>query len=93
VITMMIFIQHNNDIHDPVSALLRFLEILSGIDWATSQITAMGIQLKSDKNLSSSVADEKVSRTNLFRSIQKVFLFFLSSFTRVLKMVEKMRPW
>lgn len=70
VITMMIFIQHYNDIHDPVGALLRFLEILSGMNWATSQITAMGIRLKSDENLSSFVADENVSRPNLIRSIQ-----------------------
>ena len=61
VITMMIFIQHYNDIHDPVGALFRFLEILSGMNWATSQITPMGIRLKSDENLSSFVADENVS--------------------------------
>lgn len=76
VITMMIFIQHYNDIHDPVGALLRFLEILSGMDWATCQITAMGIRLKSDET----VADEMVSSLTLLRSIQnnnsKFFFYY-----------------
>ena len=89
VITMMIFIQHYSDIHDPVSVLLRFLEIFSVMDWDKSLITVLGIRLKSDEDPSSSIA-YKVSRINDVRELKVTFVtnYLLLFIFRALRSTE-----